>query len=44
MTGVKVKITGFHMKDGKLVKRPVKLSRPAQYAAKSKARIKRGKR
>ena len=32
MTGVKVKITGFHMKDGKLVKRPVKLSRPAQYA------------
>lgn len=32
MTGVKVKISGFHMKDGKLVKRPVKLSRPAQYA------------
>ena len=44
MTGHKTKITGMVVKDGKLVKRPVKLSRPAQYAAKSKARIKRGKR
>ena len=32
MTGHKTKITGMTVKDGKLVKRPVKLSRPAQYA------------
>lgn len=44
MTGVKVKISGFHVKDGRIVKRPVKLSRPAQYAAKTRVRVKRGKR
>ena len=36
MSGHKTKITGMAIKDGKLIPRPVKLSRPAHYAKRKK--------